>query len=79
MLMAPLPNGVSLAEREASGLRQKLKRSTEAGHRRLDETLSDFDLTSVLGYRRFLEASAAALLPLETALEEAGIAAILPD
>jgi heme oxygenase (biliverdin-IX-beta and delta-forming) len=79
MLTAPLPNDVTLAEREASGLREKLKQSTAAAHRRLDATFSDFDLSGVAGYRRFLEASAAALLPLETALEAAGVNAILPD
>src|SRR5262249_51409973 len=58
---------------------EKLKQSTAAAHRRLDATFSDFDLTGVPGYRRFLEASAAALLPLEAALEAAGVEAILPD
>lgn len=79
MLTADLSNDVSLAEREASGLREKLKQSTAADHRRLDATFSDFDLTGVYGYRRFLEASAAALLPLEAALEEAGVQAVFPD
>jgi heme oxygenase (biliverdin-IX-beta and delta-forming) len=79
MLMAPLSNGVSLGEREGSGLREKLKQSTAAAHRRLDATFSGFDLTGVDGYRRFLEASAAALLPLEAALEDAGIEAIFCD
>jgi heme oxygenase len=60
-------------------LRDKLKQSTAAAHLRLDATFSDFDLTGVSGYRRFLEASAAALLPLEAALEAAGVDAILPD
>jgi heme oxygenase (biliverdin-IX-beta and delta-forming) len=79
MLMASLPTDVSLAEKGASGLREKLKQSTAAAHRQLDGTFSGFDLTSASGYRRFLEASAAALLPLEAALERAGVETILPD
>jgi heme oxygenase (biliverdin-IX-beta and delta-forming) len=62
-----------------SGLREKLKAATASAHRALDARLSAFDLTSLDGYRRFLEASAAALLPLETALERSGISDLLAD
>jgi len=79
MLMSPLPDDASLAEREAAGLREKLKQSTAAVHRRLDATFSEFDLTGISGYRRFLEASAAALLPLEAALERSGVVDVFPD
>jgi len=41
--------------------------------------MSAFDLTVFSGYRRFLQASAGALLPLEAALVEAGIAKLFPD
>lgn len=41
--------------------------------------MSAFDLTVFSGYRRFLQASAGALLPLEAALVEAGVARIFPD
>jgi heme oxygenase len=61
------------------GLRDKLKRATAAAHRSLDAQFSTFDLTGIRGYRRFLEASAAALLPLEAALEEAGVTAVFRD
>ncbi|WP_347337488.1 biliverdin-producing heme oxygenase [Bradyrhizobium arachidis] len=56
-----------------------MRDSTASAHRELDAQLSAFDLTVFSGYRRFLQASAAALLPLETALVEAGIARLFPD
>ncbi|QOZ67087.1 heme oxygenase [Bradyrhizobium arachidis] len=65
--------------RSFSGLRERLRDSTASAHRELDAQLSAFDLTVFSGYRRFLQASAAALLPLETALVEAGIARLFPD
>ncbi|WP_298245449.1 biliverdin-producing heme oxygenase [uncultured Bradyrhizobium sp.] len=61
------------------GLRERLRDATSAVHRELDAQLSSFDLTVVAGYRRFLEASAGALLPLEAALVEAGVAGMFPD
>lgn len=65
--------------RSFSGLRERLRDSTASAHRELDAQLSAFDLTVFSGYRRFLQASAAALLPLETALVEAGVARLFPD
>lgn len=62
-----------------SGLRERLREATSAAHRDLDAQLSGFDLTSPAGYRRFLQASAAALLPLEAALVAAGVERIFPD
>ena len=67
------------AESAGPGLRERLKLATSADHRSLDAQFSDFDLTSLRGYRRFLEASAAALLPLEAAMEQAGVGRIFPD
>ncbi|TQF36303.1 heme oxygenase [Bradyrhizobium sp. UNPF46] len=61
------------------GLRERLRDATAAVHRELDAQLSSFDLTVVAGYRRFLQASAGALLPLEAALVEAGVAGMFPD
>jgi heme oxygenase len=61
------------------GLRERLRDATSAAHRELDTQLSSFDLTVLSGYRRFLEASAGALLPLEAALVEAGVAKMFPD
>ena len=61
------------------GLRERLRDATSAAHRELDAQLSSFDLTTFSGYRRFLQASAGALLPLEAALVEAGVAKLFPD
>ncbi|MGJ5179950.1 biliverdin-producing heme oxygenase [Bradyrhizobium oligotrophicum] len=61
------------------GLRYRLKAATEAAHHALDERLSQFDLTTTAHYRRFLQASAAALLPLEQALDQAGVGEVLGD
>lgn len=60
-------------------LRDKLRQATDAAHRSLDAQFGRFDLTSLGGYRRFLSASAAALLPLEAALGDAGVARIMAD
>jgi heme oxygenase len=60
-------------------LRNTLKAATAADHARLDIKLGAFDLHDLAGYRRFLEANAAALLPLEGALVAAGVRDLLPD
>jgi heme oxygenase len=60
-------------------MRDKLKAATAAAHRALDERLSSFDLTLSAHYRRFLQASAAALLPLEAALRKAGVVDLFED
>lgn len=65
--------------RSFSGLRERLRDATAASHRELDAQLSSFDLTVFSGYRRFLQASAGALLPLEAALVDAGVANMFPD
>jgi heme oxygenase len=59
--------------------RERLRDATAAAHRDLDAQFTSFDLTDVSGYRRFLQASAAALLPLEAALEQAGVVEAFPD
>jgi heme oxygenase (biliverdin-IX-beta and delta-forming) len=61
------------------GTRQRLKAATAADHYALDELLRDFDLSTTAHYRRFLQASAAALLPLEAALEQAGVGELVED
>ncbi|HEV2160288.1 biliverdin-producing heme oxygenase [Bradyrhizobium sp.] len=65
--------------RSFPGLRERLRDATAAAHRELDAQLSSFDLTVFSGYRRFLQASAGALLPLEAALVESGVAKMFPD
>jgi heme oxygenase len=69
----------SLCAAGAGGIRDRLKVSTAADHHALDERLSQLDLTTTAHYRRFLRASAAALLPLEQALEDAGVARVIHD
>ena len=61
------------------GLRQRLRAATSEAHARLDSALGAYDLTALSGYRRFLEVNAAALLPLEAALTDAGVARCIPD
>jgi heme oxygenase len=78
MLLAP----VFVDQPHASnkiGIRDRLKAATSAAHHALDEQLSALDLTATAHYRRFLQASAAALLPLEVALEQAGVADMMED
>jgi heme oxygenase len=65
--------------RSFPGLRERLRDATANAHRELDAQLSSFDLTVLSGYRRFLQASAGALLPLEAALVQAGVAKMFPD
>jgi len=63
----------------SQGIRERLKATTAAAHHALDERLSGFDLTTTAHYRRFLQASANALLPLEAALEQAGVGELIDD
>lgn len=56
-----------------------LRAATAAEHERVDSLFSRFDLASRAGYRDFLTAQAAAFLPVEDALEEAGAAQLVPD
>src|SRR5262245_40836486 len=63
----------------AVGLPHRLRTATADAHARLDEQVRALDLRRLPDYRRFLEASAAALLPLEGSLIEAGVARIFPD
>jgi heme oxygenase len=56
-----------------------LRAATAADHERVDRLFSKLDLSSNADYRRFLTAQAAAHLPIEAALEAAGITALLAD
>ncbi|CCE06289.1 putative heme oxygenase [Bradyrhizobium sp. STM 3843] len=78
MTLPAIPGDISYAS-HAIGIREKLRAATSAAHHALDERLSAFDLTETDHYRRFLQASAAALLPLECALEQAGVAELFAD
>jgi heme oxygenase len=59
--------------------RAALRVATRADHERVDALYSRFDLTRVADYRLFLAAQAAAHLPIEAALDDAGAGAVLPD
>ncbi|PSO16327.1 biliverdin-producing heme oxygenase [Bradyrhizobium sp. MOS003] len=65
--------------RSFPGLRERLRDATAVAHRDLDAQLTSFHLATLSGYRRFLQASAGALLPLEAALVEAGVARMFQD
>jgi heme oxygenase len=77
-----LPAPVFVDDPHAStkiGIRDRLKAATAAAHHGIDERLSVLDLTDTAHYRRFLQANAAALLPLEAALEQAGVTSMFED
>ncbi|WP_166817911.1 biliverdin-producing heme oxygenase [Bradyrhizobium sp. 1(2017)] len=78
-MLAGVSDVSTQVNRSLPGLRDRLRDATAAAHRELDAQLSSFDLTVMAGYRRFLRASAGALLPLEAALVEAGVARMFPD
>jgi heme oxygenase len=59
--------------------RTSLRAATQEMHRDLDEAVADLDLTAPGDYRKFLLASAAPLLGIETFLERAGVDRLLPD
>ncbi len=60
-------------------VRAHLREATAACHDRVDAAFSSFDLATPDGYSTFLAAQAAALIPIEQAIEGAGIDAVLPD
>jgi heme oxygenase len=77
----PLPTSIDLNSvvDQAPTLRTILRQATRRDHERLDHQLAAYDLETLTGYRRFLEINAAALLPLEDALEAGGVRELLPD
>lgn len=56
-----------------------LRSVTHSAHEQLDAQLSGFDLGDRADYTRFLTIQAAAFLPIEQALDDAGAATIVPD
>ena len=60
-------------------LRDRLRAATADSHAALDAAVSGWRLQTAAGYGAFLSASAAALSPLEHALERAGVTDWLPD
>ena len=63
----------------AAGLRLCLRSVTAEARARLEARFGSLDLTNLPGYQQFLQANAAALLPLEATLEAARVAEIVPD
>jgi heme oxygenase len=59
--------------------RDRLRAATAESHAALDAIVSGWRIETPRGYGAFLSASAAALAPLEVALERAGVADWLPD
>ncbi|MCJ7421938.1 biliverdin-producing heme oxygenase [Sphingomicrobium astaxanthinifaciens] len=59
-------------------VRAALKAATASRHEALDRRLAALDLARGDDYARFLRAQAAALLPVEAALDHAGAASVIP-
>lgn len=62
-----------------SSLRDHLRAATAESHASLDAVVAGWRIETPIGYGAFLSASAAALIPLELALERAGVEAWLTD
>lgn len=58
---------------------QRLRSETRAAHERVDARFASLDLTNLDDYRCFIGLHAAAFLPVERALTEAGAARLVPD
>jgi heme oxygenase len=58
---------------------QRLRTDTRAAHERVDALFSGLDLKDLADYRRFVALHAAAFLPIEKALTDAGAARLVPD
>lgn len=58
---------------------QRLRSETRAAHERVDARFASLDLKNLDDYRRFVGLHAAAFLPVERALTEAGAARLVPD
>ena len=62
-----------------SGLHRALRAGTSRDHQQVDSAFSRYDLADRGRYRDFLRAQSAAVLPLERALDDAAVTAMLPD
>lgn len=60
-------------------MRDYLRAHTQPFHERAERAFARFDLTTSSGYEGFLQAQAAAVIPIEDALESFGAARLLPD
>ncbi|MDQ1154479.1 biliverdin-producing heme oxygenase [Brevundimonas sp. SORGH_AS_0993] len=59
--------------------RQALREATRPDHDAVDAAFSRYDLTHADGYADFLAAQARVFAPVETALDAAGVEALVPD
>jgi heme oxygenase len=76
------PREISAAHGHATeppSLRHRLREATAGLHARVDRHMGGLLQHAPDGYARFLSATACAVLPLEHALNKAGVAALLPD
>lgn len=78
-LMHALTDSRAPDGRSPPGLRMRLRKATAAAHQALDTQVTHSQLADLTDYRHFLEASAAALIPLEAALEDSDVSAIVDD
>ena len=62
-----------------TSIRERLRDFTRPLHEQVDTAFGAYALNQREGYRAFLRAHAAAVFPLETMLEAAGVAVQLPD
>jgi heme oxygenase (biliverdin-IX-beta and delta-forming) len=78
--MAPTEsNNPDIEESQGPDRRTSLRAATQHLHRDLDELVADLDLADPADYRRFLRASAAPLLGIESFLERSSVEQLLPD
>ena len=63
----------------ASSVRHKLRAATAEAHEHLDACAREMNLADRQTYGRFLMAQSGPVLALETALEDSGVALVLPD
>jgi heme oxygenase len=63
----------------SGSIRELLRSATASDHAQVDQRFAPLLVQGFAGYREFLRLSAAAVLPLEQALVEAGVERILPD
>ena len=79
MSMAPIALDNAASRPVTGSRRASLQAATRHQHRDLDEHVADLDLATLAHYRKFLCASATALIGLEALLERAGVEELLPD
>jgi heme oxygenase len=79
MSNATIANESDSEHASLGSLRDRLREATRQAHADLDRHFALLDLTSLPVYRRFLEASAAALVPLEDALMRSDVQQVFPD